>query len=291
MKGRAAHWSPAEIAALARFDGRSIVSVVEWYSTVVSGHAGRLVFAAGGLPSVAVAARIPSSRSESRRVSALIALAERAVSPPFTWSEPLRFYIDANSLPVPWSLVRQARDMAVDAAVEEARIASQSLVGNKIPVSKWQAEVANSMKMAHGAAACLTLGGWSAVDAEDWLRIEPELVFQLRYLDRFAQSLEYGDVPVDGRFWARVKQYPRSARKTWFKLTGLEMIKRGYDMEMNLLGGTESCDECIEMSELGWVPQGTLVQPGERDCLNFCACELQYASSFTGQTWRDELTT
>lgn len=292
MKGHAARWSPSEISAQARFDGSAVVAVVDWYRTVVSGPAADLILASGNLPTVAVFSESNAQPpSNDARLAALSLFASRALQPPFTWSEPLRFYLDASSLPVPWSLVRLARDSVQKAAVSEAQAVSQGLVSGKVPIGKWQSEMASITKMAHGSAACLTLGGWSSVDQMDWLRVSSGLEFQLGYLDGFAQALEKDTFPVDGHFWSRVSQYPRSLRKTWFSLTGLEMVKRGYDLEMNLLGGTESCEECLEMSDLGWVRQGTLIDIGSRQCLNFCDCEIQYASSFTGATWQDELST
>lgn len=289
MKGRAEGWTSADRAGLSVFDGRAIVAVVDWYQSVVPAPASELILASGSLPSrPATLQRVPPA-SGSARDLALAAFAEGDRTPPFTWSESLRFYFDSGGRSVSWSLVKDARDRILSAADAEARAVTKRLVDGKVTIGKWQTEIASIIKLAHGAAASLTLGGWAALDTTDWGKVSGELDFQYIYLDGFASELEDEAYPIDGRFWVRVGQYPRSLRKTWWRLTGDELIKKGYDLEMNILGGTENCEECLEQSYMGWVRQGTLIDIGERQCLNYCSCEIQYASSFTGETWKDEL--
>ncbi len=292
MKGHAAGWTQADREGLAKFDGRAIVEVVDWYRSVVPAPASELILASGALPSrPAVMERRQSVVPRSKRENALLVFASQDRSAPFTWSRALHFYFDATGLSVAWSLVKDARDRLRMAAEREVLEVSQRLANGKTTISKWQNDVANSMKMAHGATAALALGGWAALSSLDWEQVSIELENQFGYLDGFAVDLEREDYPADGRFFARASQYPNSSRRTWAKLMGLAMVGLGYDLEANLLtGGAENCDECLEMTAWGWVPHGTLIDIGSRQCLNNCACEIAYASRLTGRTWNDETT-
>lgn len=288
MKGHAEGWTSADRAGLAVFDGRAIVSVADWYRSVVPAPASELILASGALPSrPATLQRIPLA-SRSVRDRALAVFAEGDRTPPFSWSRSLHFYFDALGLSVAWSLVREARDKLRMAAEQEVFDVSTRLAAGKTTIGKWQKDVANSMKMAHGATAALALGGWAALSSLDWEQVSIELENQLDYLDGFASDLEREDYPANGRFYGRASQYPRSSRRTWAKLMGLAMVGLGYDLEANLLSGAENCDECLEMTAWGWVPHGTLIDIGSRQCLNNCACEIAYASRLTGKTWNDE---
>jgi len=289
MKGRARRWAAADRTRLARFDGQEIVRLTEWYTANVPGAPAWLIHASGALPGTPAPAANRGGPSVAD--DALAAFAEQALVPPFTWSDATRFYFDVNGRGVSWSLVNGARDTARLALEAEARLQSERMVAGEITIGQWQEAMAETVKMGHGTAAMLVLGGWAALEASDWAEVEVGIDFQLEYLDGFAQALESAEYPVDGLFWQRVGQYPKSLRKAWWHLTGSEMFKRGYDMEMNILGGAENCEDCLWMSELGWQPQGELIDIGDRQCLNACSCEIQYRSSFTGKTWQNEIAT
>lgn len=288
MNGAFTAWSPDEERVLAQYDGTAVVAVVDWYKAAVTGPARALIDASGSLPSQAAAFAWNASPAATRQ-SALQRLASRALKPPFAWSEASRFYLDAEGKAVSWELVRSVHRNLQTQARSQATALSENLLAGRIPLAQWQSDMARLVKLAHGAAACLVLGGWSAVQVDDWSRVSAQVAGQLPFLQGFAMQLQMG-LPIDGRFWARLAQYPLSMKRTWHSLTGLEMLKRGYDLEINILGGTESCDECLEMAELEWVPQGTLIEIGDRQCLNYCDCEIHYASSLTGAQWQDELT-
>ncbi len=289
MKGQALRWSKADRQALAQFSGSEIVRLVDWYRANVGSVPAELVFAAGTLP----ARPAPSANRRrvvpAERAAAIAAFADAALVPPFTWSAAIRFYFDSTGRAVSWKLVKETRDVVRVAGENEARRQSERLVAGEITIGQWQAAMADIVKMGHGSAAMLTMGGWAGLEAETWEDVAAGIDFQLEYLDGFAQALQEESYPIDGRFWQRIVQYPRSLTKAWWHLTGQEMFKRGYDLEMNVLGGTENCEDCLEQSYMGWVRQGELIDIGDRQCLNFCSCEIQYASSFSGATWKDEL--
>ena len=114
---------------------------------------------------------------------------------------------------------------------------------------------------------------------------------QYGFLRRFAQQIERGEQPLDGRALVRTEAYIRSARTAHFRARGEVAQSVGYDQVRTVLAIADHCKGdgerpgCPEEAAREWVPIGQLSLPGERVCRQNCRCSLRYRNSRTGEEW------
>lgn len=187
---------------------------------------------------------------------------------------------------VPSRVVRGALDVALDSAADEVEDLTTSLRDGDIRLSKWQREMMDQIKGANMNAASLAKGGYGQMGPEDWGRVGGRVQDEYEYLRNFASQIDEGDIPVDGRAVNRAKMYVQGSRQTFHRTERLEMQKRGYNQEKNILGVAEHCDECVALTtrgNQGWVPIGTLPEIGTRTCLGNCKCRIIYRRTSPGE--------
>lgn len=187
---------------------------------------------------------------------------------------------------VPSRVVRGALDVALDSAADEVEDLTTSLRDGDIRLSKWQREMMDQIKAANMNAASLAKGGYGQMGPEDWGRVGGRVQDEYEYLRNFASQIDEGEVPLDGRAVNRAKMYVQGSRQTFHRTERLEMQKRGYNQEKNILGVAEHCDECVALTtrgDQGWVPIGTLPEIGTRICLGNCKCRIIYRRTSPGE--------
>lgn len=187
---------------------------------------------------------------------------------------------------VPSRVVRGALDTALDNAADDVANLTTSLRDGDIPLSKWQREMMEQTKNAHMNAASLAKGGYGQMGPEDWGRVGGRVQREYEFLRNFARQIDEGEVPLDGRAVSRAKMYVQGARQTFHRTERLEMQKRGYAQEKNILGVAEHCPECVALTSRGddgWVPIGTLPEIGTRQCLGNCKCRIIYRRPPAGE--------
>lgn len=187
---------------------------------------------------------------------------------------------------IPSRVVRGALDVALDRASEEVADLTTSLRDGDITLSKWQREMMDQVKAANMNAASLAKGGYGQMGSEDWGRVGGRVRREYEFLRNFAQQIDEGEVPLDGRAVNRAKMYVQGSRQTFHRTERLEMQKRGYNQEKNILGVAEHCSECVALTtrgDDGWVPIGTLPEIGTRICLGNCKCRIIYRRTTPGK--------
>jgi hypothetical protein len=70
--------------------------------------------------------------------------------------------------------------------------------------------------------------------------------------------------------------YAEAGRGTYYVFTTKEMRAAGKTEEENQLHPAEHCQSCLDEAARGWVPIGTLIPIGQRDCLGRCRCTISY---------------
>lgn len=174
------------------------------------------------------------------------------------------------------SAVNDALNTAVKAAALDMNRLTQQLREGTLAIGDWQAAMMQAVKDSQLASAALAKGGFQQMTQADYGRVGQSVREQYGHLQAFAQQLADGAIPLDGRVPRRAELYVEAARGMYDKQTRADMRRRGMTEERNTLNATESCDGCIEASDMGWVPIGTLPPVGTRTCLSRCQCSVEY---------------
>jgi hypothetical protein len=112
------------------------------------------------------------------------------------------------------------------------------------------------------------------------------LLFQLGYLDRFAQEVATGAVSK-AETRRRMRMYVNSARSSFWTVLDRKMREAGYTEERwHAIGDANTCSPCNEADGMGWSPIGTFAEPGTgvvlrdptTECtgLSLCRCQKAY---------------
>ena len=196
-------------------------------------------------------------------------------SPEYTWDRRLARYRGAGGRLVGRAEVMRALDHALAGTGERARALGQRLRSGQVGLPEWQQGMLAAIKDAHLYSAALARGGWAQMSSEDWGYVGPRVRFHYGKLQQWAEQLEAGTAPLDGRFTARSEMYFLSARGSWDDQDMRQQQAIGMTEEANVPHG-ENCPDCQEQTAMGWVPIGTLARPGQRACLSRCRCTVRY---------------
>ena len=166
-----------------------------------------------------------------------------------------------------------------DALNREARLMLgnfRSLANGTMTLDAWHLGMRQSIKLMHLWAAAAAKGGWASLTPADYGRVGASVLFHDRRLQAFALQLSAG-LPLDGRAAWRVEMYARAARQTFHSIELTVTRAAGYLFERNVINpASESCPECLELTDLGVQPIGSLKRPGHRACLTGCTCYLEF---------------
>lgn len=151
------------------------------------------------------------------------------------------------------------------------RLAFYLQAGN-VSVREWELDFRILIKATHLLSAALVQGGRAQLSPAELARLAALTEKQFAYLSAF--TMQVPNLSLDARFLQRVQMYINASRETSQETERRLYENAGYDEEKNLLSPADHCAECVELSERGWQPMGTLPSPGERVCLTNCQCEL-----------------
>jgi hypothetical protein len=223
---------------------------------------------------------------DAQRVNALPAIGV-APTTPFRWNAGTRTYQTAGGTLVPDSRVRSALDVAIDVQAARLRSFTTLLQDGQLSLSEWQAMAMQAVKVTHLAAASAAKGGWAEMDAAARQWVSERVRVQHDYLRLFAQQVVDGRQPFNAAMLRRVAMYAEAARQTHREMQRQEARQAGATEERNVLGVADHCggdaieagkeaplDTCIGQTRLGWVPIGTLLPTGSRQCLTNCRCVI-----------------
>jgi hypothetical protein len=153
---------------------------------------------------------------------------------------------------------------------------TQSLIDGNVSLAEWQTASMRAIKTAHLDGLALAKGGWSQLDQIEFGWVGQRIRAQYRYLTMFAQQIADGRQMLGPGAVARAEMYAEAARATHREAQRRQAKTRGMEEERNRLSASESCSGCILQTSMGWVPIGTLVPCGSRQCLSRCKCSISY---------------
>lgn len=206
-------------------------------------------------------------------------------SPPsrFSFDERSGRYRAASGRYVRATVVRDEIDRVLVAADSRARALADLLRQRKLSVQDWELAMRREIKRVQIIGYAAAAGGTAQLSPADYGRIGAETRQQYAYLRRFRQQIEQGmqdgSYLLDGRFLRRAELYTEAGRQTYHAMEVRRMDRLGYAEYHSVRHATDSCEgagSCIEASEAGWSPIGTLVPIGERLCGKRCRCSWEF---------------
>lgn len=165
--------------------------------------------------------------------------------------------------------------MATQMAAESARYRA-----GDITLGQWQAQMMSDIKSLHIAAVLAAYGGREAMNQSTWGTTGQIIRREYTFFRTFLADVLQGRQAQNGRMDNRARLYAAAARTTYQAINRRQAYDTGQRYERNELGATDhSCAACLAATDQGWVPIGTLSQPGTRTCRANCRCSLSYAEA------------
>jgi len=205
---------------------------------------------------------------------------------PFTWSGKAGRFRDGRGR---FLSSRQVRSIIDRTLADHTRTVSEitsQLRARALSLTEWERRMRVEVKAIHVYSAMAAKGGRAQLTQQDLGRIGALVKRQYRFLSRFANQIFTGAQPMDGTLVNRTKLYVSAGRGTHEATRQREMRVRGFDQERNVLTPAEHCEgvgSCIEQTNRGWVPIGSLIPLGGRRCVTNDQCFIQYRNSQTGE--------
>jgi hypothetical protein len=193
----------------------------------------------------------------------------------YVWDTRAKQYRGPSGRFIPRTEIRRVLDVAIGERARRMQQLAQELRAGQLSGETWYVEMRQLVKDVHLYNAAAAKGGWAQLAEQDYGRVGRLVREQYRYLNRFAEQIGQG-LPLDGRFLQRAQLYAEAGRRTFYALMGSVMRDKGLTEERNLLHVAEHCQDCIDQTVRGWVPIGSLMPVGTRDCLGRCKCSIDY---------------
>lgn len=125
-------------------------------------------------------------------------------------------------------------------------------------------------------AAALTLMGPQELTVEESKILTAQVVAQESYLKNFEAQVVAGSQSPEG-IPARAAMYGHAVWGTALNTQRQVVIDSGEATEeRNILGNSDHCRDCPVETAKGWVPIGTLIPIGGRECLTSCRCWIEW---------------
>jgi hypothetical protein len=195
-------------------------------------------------------------------------------------------YRDADGREVDDETIQRLLLLLVADTAADLSDLTRMMAAGDISIGTWQDTFAEQLRGAYLAAAALAVGGFDRLTDQDYATVSADLRFAYTRLERFARFVEQRmrDADSAGRVLARSRLYARYVNGLYQRLRTASHRRavdgegnRLFLFEANVLGVAEHCAQCLEETDRGWVPIGTLVPVGERICLANCKCRLAFS--------------
>lgn len=201
----------------------------------------------------------------------------------YTYDERSGRYRSADGRFVPASAIRAELDAVLAREAKAMQALGEQLRARTISVARFELAMRERIKSMQLASAALGKGGWAQMNSASYGRAGQIIRTQYEYLRGMVQDIAAGRQLRDGTLTRRVMLYAQAARPTYEAIRGLEMAVRGFDEERNVLHPADHCAGCLGETARGWVPIGSLVPIGSRDCMVNDHCTTEFRNSTTGQ--------
>lgn len=197
----------------------------------------------------------------------------------YSWDTRYRRYRGPSGRFVSNVEIRRALDVTLQNTTNRIRDVARDLQAGRITLRAWELETRRLVKDVQLYSVALAKGGWANMTPADYGRVGQLTRAQYDRLWGFAQEIQSGSVPMDGRFLVRAGLYAQSGRAAYEAQRVIEDRAAGLTEERNILAGRDHCTTstrpgCVDETRRGWQPLGTLSVPGTRTCLGNCRCRI-----------------
>lgn len=178
---------------------------------------------------------------------------------------------------------QQMRETAIDklqaTSKREIKNALDRYAQGKIDKVALRATLQSTLKRQALTAAIIGVRGVGNLTDNVLTAVKRQLSVQLAYLDGFLETVDNREVTPRGR--ARAAQYANAswaisqtaARQFNLDTSGVSAVQLE---EKRRLGGSEHCEDCLDLAEGDWEPFGSLPVPGQGTvCGSNCRCTLE----------------
>jgi hypothetical protein len=194
----------------------------------------------------------------------------------YRWNESAGRYIAPNGRFVSNDEIRRQLDLSLrNSELRMNELASELRAGT-ISLEAWRAEMKIAIKDTQLYSGALARGGWAQLTQGDLSQIGKLVQTEYEYLEGFARSIADGTQTLGGSLSNRAGLYSEAGRHAYELVRTRMMREAGMTQERNVLHPADHCDECLEMTALGWVKLGTITPIGERLCGRRCRCTKAY---------------
>lgn len=150
------------------------------------------------------------------------------------------------------------------------------MTSGKLSVPKWQILMAREVKNVHLTSAVIAQGGREAMTQRAWGRLGSTLKFQYRHLRDFAAEIPR-TIADRSNVAARAEMYATSSIGTYEN----EVLERNKEFGLAIarretMHGSDSCDDCLDAEDEGWVPIDEVREIGDSQCGARCNCVIEY---------------
>jgi hypothetical protein len=170
-----------------------------------------------------------------------------------------------------------------DASAARFGLLAQDAVAGLITPADFQQAMMLELRHLYNASSALAVGGYNNMTAVEWGRNGQILRGEYAYLAGFAQDIADGKL-TPAQADARARLYAGKAYSRFWAEHTLTQQAAGFTEERwNTAADERVCEGgnrlgCAGLGALGWVPIGTLPNPGDgsTECLGACRCDKEY---------------
>jgi hypothetical protein len=152
---------------------------------------------------------------------------------------------------------------------------TDALIAGSLRLSGWFRSMRDALVPGYFAGALAVLDDPDPPPA-DVAAIVAEANRQVGYLGRFRGEIATASHLLGPATTARAAMYAGAAWSVAMNVQRAEKMRDRLKLEYNQLGISDHCPDCIAQTLRKWVPIGTLIEPGSRQCLTRCRCWLEY---------------
>lgn len=153
---------------------------------------------------------------------------------------------------------------------------TEALVRGAVRLASWWRSFRDALVPGHFAGAMAVLNDAGEPTPADLQAIADESNRQGAFLWRFRGQIQAAEHVLGPESVNRATLYSHAIWATAQAVQRGGKVRDGYQSEMNHTGIADHCDQCLEQSNLGWVPIGSLIPIGQRTCGPRCKCWITY---------------
>lgn len=160
--------------------------------------------------------------------------------------------------------------------IRQSRSIARQLFNGEISIADFQIALRDLLKESTIISSSIGYGGLEQMTPERWGTVGAYLRKQYAFLNEFGRQIEQGKVIVEAQFTRRAQLYADSLRAIYFRGEVETAKLAGYRQSRRILNALESCRQCREWAQKGFVELELQPPIGSLICGQFCRCELEY---------------